>query len=202
VTCKVLMVDVDGVVIAHPNPAGWAANLEQDLGLSVERLHARFFRPHFADIVHGRARLRDRLTPVLLEIAPDLTCDVLIQYWFEHDACLDQDLLAQLAAARERGIEIHLATVQEHERAAYIWDTMGLRDHCDAMHYAAALGAAKPAAAFFIAIENRTGFEPSEICFIDDKSENVEAARLRGWSAAVWKPGDRLDALFAGMPTT
>lgn len=195
-TRRALMVDVDGVLLVHPHPGGWAANLERDLGLSRDALEKRFFAPNFADIVHGRAALRDRLAPALEEIAPHLSCDALIDYWFRNDAHVDADLVAQLAAVRARGVEVHLATVQEHERAAYIWDVLGFRDRCDGMHYAAALGAAKPAAAFYEAVERRSGFAPAEILFIDDKAANVEAARARGWTAEVWRRGDRLTVLF------
>lgn len=66
---KVLMVDVDGVVVVHPHPHGWSANLENDLGLARDTLQTAFFEPHFHEVVHGRAPLRDRLGPVLQEIA-------------------------------------------------------------------------------------------------------------------------------------
>ena len=183
---KAVMVDVDGVVIVHPEPQGWSGHLERDLGLSKTLLQSAFFEPYRQDIILGRADLRDRLTPVLAEIAPDLSADRLVRYWFEHDACLDQDLLAQLAPIRAGGLELHLATVQEHERARYIWDGLGLKRHFDGMHYAAELGWAKPAAQFFRAVTTRSGFAPNEIFFIDDKQANVDAARREGWSAALW----------------
>jgi hypothetical protein len=97
---KVLMVDADGVIIAHPHPHGWSLTLEKDLDLARETLQTAFFKRHFADVVHGRAALRDRLAPVLREIAPHLTCDQLIDYWFSNDAHINHDLLDQLAAAR------------------------------------------------------------------------------------------------------
>ena len=40
---KALMVDVDGVVVVHPEPGGWATHLERDLGLSKAALQAAFF---------------------------------------------------------------------------------------------------------------------------------------------------------------
>lgn len=193
---KALMVDVDGVIVAHPHPEGWAVNLERDLGLSKQRLQDHFFRPHFGDIVHGRAGLRERLTPVLLEIAPHLTCDQLIKYWFEQDSHVDHDLLKQLTRVRSSGVEVHLATVQEHERADYLWHDLRLLEHCDGIHYAAALGWSKPSAAFYAAVESRSGFRASDISFIDDKFDNVEAARRCGWTAAVWRRGDRLSELL------
>lgn len=193
---KALMVDVDGVVVVHPDPKGWPANLERDLGLKIEDLQAQFFAPHFDDIVHGRAALRDRLTPVLADIAPHLSSDELCAYWFENDSHLDHGLLSQLAAFREQGVKLHLATVQEHERAAYLWNDMGLKDRFDAIHYAADLGHAKPADGFYAAIEARTGYGPEDLFFIDDKAANVQAAQARGWKAALWTGQDRLADLI------
>ncbi|WP_293798289.1 HAD-IA family hydrolase [uncultured Bosea sp.] len=183
---KAVMVDVDGVVIVHPDPRGWAAYLERDLGLSPALLQSAFFAPHWPDVILGRAGLRDRLVPVLAEIAPKLSADALIRYWFENDAHLDQSLLAQLASIRASGVKLHLATVQEHERARYVWGELALKQHFDAMHYAAELGWAKPAGEFFRAAAARSGFAPHEIFFIDDKQANVDAARGEGWSAALW----------------
>ena len=194
---KALMVDVDGVVVVHPDPAGWSTNLKRDLGLAIELLQEKFFAPNFHDIVHGRAALRERLAPVLADIAPQLTCDQLCAYWFENDSHLDHDLLDQLAAFRAQGYALHLATVQEHERAAYLWNDMGLKDRFDAIHYAADLGHAKPADGFYAAIEARTGFAPADLFFIDDKAANVLAAQARGWKAAVWTGQDRLADLIA-----
>ena len=196
------MVDVDGVVIVHPDPKGWAAHLERDLGLSPALLQSAFFVPHWPDIILGRAALRDRLTPVLAEIAPDLSANELIRYWFANDAHLARNLLAQLAPIRAGGVKLHLATVQEHERARYIWDELALRQHFDAMHYAAELGYAKPAAQFFRATAERSGFAPDEIFFIDDKQANVDAARAEGWSAAIWDGTRSLEGLMAEAGAT
>ncbi len=199
---KALMIDVDGVIVVHADPKGWSANLERDLGLSREVLQSAFFAPHFSDIVHGRAGLYDRLTPVLAEIAPHLTARALTDYWFARDSGLDEGLLDQLAEVRARGVALHLATVQEHERAAYLWEVAGLRDRFDAMHYAAALGCAKPEPEFYAAIEARTGFAPDEMFFIDDRPENVEAAQARGWRSAVWTGRERLETVMRDAGVT
>lgn len=195
---KAVMVDVDGVIVVHPHPQGWSVDLERDLGLPSGKLHAAFFEPHFSDIVRGRAQLRARLAPVLAEIAPHLTCDQFIRYWFEHDAHLNVTLLDQLERVRQRGLALHLATVQEHERAAFLWQSLGLRERFDAIHYSADLGVAKPEPEFFAEVERRTGFVPNEVFFIDDRAENVEAARNCGWFAAVWTGERTLDELLAG----
>lgn len=192
----VLMVDVDGVVVRHPDPAGWSARIEEDLGVPREALQDRFFKPCWDDVVHGRAPLRDRLEPALAEIAPHVSYGQLIRYWFEGDAHLDEALLLQLAGVRASGTPLHLATVQEHERASYLWDRLRFRDLFDDMHYAAQLGVSKPSQDFYSAVEQRVNLPASAIAFIDDSEKNVEAARARGWRAALWTPGATLSTLI------
>lgn len=185
---RAVMLDVDGVVIVivHPEPRGWAVNLGRDLGLSVPLLQQAFFTPHWDDIIHGRAGLRERLVPVLAEIAPGLRCEDFIDYWFANDGHLNQPLLDEVALIRARGLPVHLATVQEHERARYLWDTLDFRARFDGLHYAADLSAPKPHADFYARIEERTGLAPADIFFADDKQDNVDAAQVRGWQAALW----------------
>lgn len=183
---KAIMVDVDGVLISHPNSGGWSANLENDLGIPPRLLQDVFFRRHWADVVHGRAALRDRLALALAELAPSVSPAALIEYWFTNDAHIDERLLAELRLLRSEGVELYLATVQEHERAAYLWDRLQLRSSFDGMHYAAALGYSKPDHAFYRGVEAAVQIESEAIFFIDDKIENVEAARECGWCAALW----------------
>jgi putative hydrolase of the HAD superfamily len=193
---KAIMVDVDGVLIQHPHKKGWSIDLERDLGISPDALHTAFFAPHWDDVVNGRAALRDRLAIALAEIAPSLKCATIIDYWFSNDAHINHDLLNELAELRRGDVEVHLATVQEHERAAHLWETLDLKSHFDGMHYAAALGCSKPEAQFYKCIEAQTGFAPKDMFFIDDKKENVEGALACGWNAALWTGNDTLRSLL------
>jgi len=192
----VLMIDVDGVVI-RPRPGGWAAEIEADLGVSRALLGDSFFGPHWEDVVMGRAGLMERLAPVLAQHAPHVTADALVAYWFEKDAELDHELLADLARLRTEGWGLHLATVQEHLRAAHLWTTLGLSARFDAIHYSAAYGCGKPDAAFFHAVAARTGFAPGEMLLLDDKLDNVEGARAAGWLGALWTGAEPLSAVLA-----
>src|ERR1700754_3295564 len=192
---RALMLDVDGVLIT-PRPGGWAVDMERDLGLSRAALADHFFAVHWDDVVMGRAGLHERLAPVLAKIAPHLTSERLAAYWFEKDALLDGQLLDDLAQVRAHGVALHLATVQEHLRADYIWTQLGFRERFDAMHYAAELGCGNPDPAFFARVGERTGLAPAEMLLIDDKLENVEAARAAGWGGLHWTGERRLADLL------
>jgi putative hydrolase of the HAD superfamily len=192
---KALMLDVDGVLIS-PRPGGWAVDIEADLGLSRTALAEHFFAVHWDDVAMGRAGLHERLAPVLARIAPHLTSERLVAYWFEKDSLLDRQLLDDLAQVRARGLALHLATVQEHLRADYLWTQLGFRERFDAMHYAAELGCGKPDPAFFARVGERTGLAPAEMLLIDDKPENVEAARAAGWGGLHWTGERRLGDLL------
>lgn len=190
------MVDVDGVIIT-PRPGGWAVDLQANLGLDPAVLQDKFFGLHWNDIVLGKAGLHERLAPVLAEHAPHLTSAELAAYWFAKDALFDEALLGDLASLRASGVQLHLATVQEHERARHLWDTLSLRDRFDAMHYAADLGCKKSDPAFYAAVEARTGLAPAGLMLLDDTLANVETARACGWRAAHWTGERRLADLLA-----
>ncbi|PDS80731.1 HAD-IA family hydrolase [Rhizobium sp. L43] len=191
---KVLMVDVDGVLI-HGRPVDGLplfTFLERDLGLNLGLLQREFFQTHWGEIIVGREALEPRLTQVLAKIAPHLSAATLIDYWFENDSRLDPNLLEELAALRQSGVTLFLATNQEHRRARYLMDQVGLGAHFDDILYSAALGHRKPSPDFFRLATERAGVLPGEIGFIDDMAENVEAARQFGWNAARWTAGATL----------
>jgi len=174
---KILMVDVDGVLV-HGRPADdlpFGTYLERDLGLPVTVLQQEFFKPFWADIVTGREPIEPRLTAVLGQIAPHIETEALLRYWFENDSRLDERLLEDLAELRKSGVTLYLATNQEHRRAAWLLNEHGLARHFDGIFYSAKFGHRKPAQDFFRLATEATGARPENIGFIDDAPENIEA---------------------------
>lgn len=201
---KALMIDVDGVlVIGRPSDGRhWAAALQADLGLNFDDLQAAFFKPHWEEIVTGRADLRERLADILVRIAAGLTAEQVLTYWFSQDARLNADLLGELAALRSRGLRIYLATNQEHERMGHLLHTLGLAAHIDGCHYSAAIGHRKPTREFFDAVALKVHLSPSEIILIDDDEENIRAAIAAGWRASRWTGRERIADLVERCATS
>ena len=188
------MIDVDGVVVGGRPSDGrpWATDLETDLGLSFEIVRDGFFRPYWEEVVIGQADLRERLASVLAKAAPKITVEQVLAYWFQQDARLNVELLKDLAMLRSGGLQTYLATNQEHERAHYLMNRLGLAAHVDSCHYSAALRHRKPRLEFFQAVASKVGLPPETLLLVDDSCKNVQAAIDAGWHAVRWTGDDRL----------
>ncbi len=199
---RALMVDVDGVLVSgRPSDGGhWQTSLRADLQLDPAVFNERFFAPHWGDIVVGRTDIMAHLPAVLTSIAPHLAAETLLEYWFSRDSRVAKPLLQELALARATGVRVYLATNQEQRRATYLMETMGLARHVDGMYHSARVGARKPEAAYFAAVQEDVGVDADNLLLVDDTLENVEAARAAGWHALHWTAGmtpESLRSLYA-----
>lgn len=193
------MVDVDGVLV-HGRPDDgqpWASSLHADLGVSPADLQREFFAPYWDAIVTGRLNLHEQLGPVLARIAPAVSTEAFTAYWFQNDARLDTQLLNELDEQRRAGIKVYLATNQEHLRASFLVEQLGLSQYCDGIYYSAALGCKKPDAGFYEKITDSSGLAPDQLLLLDDTPANVLAARALGWMALEWTKDSRLATALA-----
>lgn len=194
-----LMLDVDGVVISGRPEDGrpWSTSLATDLGIDPTRLQTAFFRPYWAEIVTGKRGLAETLAHCLPRLGARITAAEFMAYWFARDARLDATVLDDVARLRARGMAVYLTTNQDHLRAAYLMQHLGLQAHVDGMVFSAALGVRKPDSAFFSAAAAQVGFAPASLVLIDDTRANITAARRAGWRARLWTGQDRLVDLVA-----
>ena len=94
-----------------------------------------------------------------------------------------------------------MATNQDNRRGAFLERLPALRELFAQRFYSYAMKVAKPDPDYFTAITQQLGREPAEMLFVDDKSENVDAARRCGWRAEVCTGADSiLSALRVHLP--
>jgi putative hydrolase of the HAD superfamily len=196
-----LMIDVDGVLVCGRPSDGkpWASTIESDLGFSMDSLQREFFTPYWDEIVIGQAELSRHLKPALAKIAPNLTYEEFIAYWFKNDARLNIGLLEELNRQRKFGKKVYLATNQEHIRATYLLKVLGLGNYCDGIFYSAALGCRKPDTSFFAKASALSGLPPNQLLLVDDTYANIAAAKNSGWNATQWREGSSLSAVMAEL---
>jgi putative hydrolase of the HAD superfamily len=181
-----LVLDLDGVVVTgNADGKPWYENLERDLGIRPPDLQKLFFRSaDFSSLMVGQADLFEALRHVWPQLRCAASVEAFVDYWFSSHSGLDRDVLAAVDRVRHEGKPSFLATNQEHHRARYVWNTLGLSEHFDGMIYSAELGAQKPNPEFFArAVGRLPARKPGEILFLDDSLANIEAAARSGWNA-------------------
>lgn len=198
----VLALDIDGVIsLAQPGSAHpWYATLKADLDLDYEAIERDFFRRDFLEVLRGRLDLYVALQDYLVPLGLGDRLEEFVAYWFEKDCVIDRAVLAQADAWRQRtGSRCFAASNQEHHRVAYLREQGGLDPHFDEIIYSAALGVCKPERVFFTNAQARMGVAVAQsILFVDDKAENVDAARAAGWRAMLYRGPESLEKALAG----
>jgi putative hydrolase of the HAD superfamily len=95
------------------------------------------------------------------------------------------DVMQAVQAVRSSGIRCHIASNQQALRAKHMSECLDYRAQFDSEFYSCFVGAAKPKPKFFESVIARLGCEASAVLFLDDRADNVEAARQAGLNAMV-----------------
>jgi putative hydrolase of the HAD superfamily len=186
-----VLFDADGVVQFSGDLYAW---LDQEYGWSAQRVDDFYWQ-----LFHERRDYDGSLTglvPVVGEALADWQCpapaDEFVRKWFTLGAVPDPEALTLVAALRRQGITCALASNQDFVRARFMDEELGYERLFDDRFYSARLGYAKPDPAYFYAVLEALRADPAQVLFIDDRPENVDAARKCGLHAEVHGPGDRL----------
>lgn len=194
---RAVFFDVDGVLVHgyHARPElqrHWDANLLADLGVDPERFRNEFiFDIFIKQVVVGEMSLVEALDRRLPSLGYRGSPMVFVHYWLSHDSTLNQPLLAvvrQLKAGSD--LKLYIATNQDHLRALWLWQTLGLGELFEDIFYSARIGVRKPERGFFDFITQRIGPQDEPPLFFDDTPKVIEGARRAGWEAIQF---DRLD---------
>jgi putative hydrolase of the HAD superfamily len=195
-----MVLDADGVVI---NGERARVAFERDFGITPA-LTGSFFRGRFLDCLVGTADLVDCLAPLLPGWGWHGTLQQYIDYWFQSEHHLDEQLLAEVDRLRALGVPCYLATNQERYRTAYMRDAMGLGGRFDAVYSSCEVGYLKTDERFWDAVKRELEPLPaSQILFWDDSAGNVDAAARAGLQARLYDGFESLRAVTSalGLPS-
>jgi len=136
----------------------------------------------------GEADFAHALAPVLERWAA--TCDVaaILAAWRTID--VDHSVLELVAELRRAGVYCAIASSQERHRARHMSEALGYGARFDREFYSCDLACTKPDVRFFTEILRLSGLPPASTLFIDDRAENVEAARAAGLRASQFVLGE------------
>jgi putative hydrolase of the HAD superfamily len=190
----VLALDVDGVLLdsRRGGRGPWHREVEQRFGVDATDLQRVFFRPSWPAIVRGREPIEPALDAALRELAWPMTCEALLDCWFEADFVVDRDVVDAVNAWSDAGARVVLVTDQEHRRAAHLRGSLAALMPISGFAYSAAIGLVKRDEGYFPAACAYLGIEPAgaAVVFVDDTLPNVEAATRHGWAALHFTKAD------------
>jgi putative hydrolase of the HAD superfamily len=118
-----------------------------------------------------------------------------------HAIEVHQDVMQAVQAIRRSGIRCHIASNQQTSRARHMSEGLNYKTLFDTEFYSCLVGAAKPKAAFFEKVVARLGCTASAVLFLDDRAENVAAAREAGLNAVVFYGSDGASELQRQLAT-
>ena len=151
-----------------------------------------------APALTGGASFEVGLERVLRELGAKCDVGAVLELW--RDIRTDQAIMAMIWRLRATGVYCALASNQELNRARHMSQALGYGEMFDGEFYSCELGHMKPSAMFFEEIMRRSALVPQRTLFIDDRLDNVEAARKCGFLAepfVLWQIDDGASALGA-----
>ena len=107
------------------------------------------------------------------------------------------DVIEVVRVLRRAGMPCHIASNQQAGRARHMSERLGYKALFVEEFYSCRVGFAKPDVAYFNRVLELLGLPPQHVLFIDDRAENVDAAKRAGLAAAVYKGESGAEALQA-----
>jgi putative hydrolase of the HAD superfamily len=184
-----LLLDADGV-LQHPT-VRWRKALESILGLEDESQPEQFLDDILQaekDSLVSPTGFTERLEAVLFKWArSEFAADVIEAM---NAIEIHEDVMQAVQSFRRAGVRCHIASNQQALRARHMSEVLNYKSLFDREFYSCFLGVAKPSVAFFKKTLNALSCDGSTVLFLDDRTENVEAAKRAGLNAAVYLGAD------------
>ena len=189
---RAVFFDVDGVLVhgyhARPDQRQSWDRLLGELGIDSDRFQSEFIYDIFIKkVLVGQTPMIEALDKRLPGLGFKGSPMTVLHHWLTHDANLNAPLIDVVRRLKERtDIKLYLATNQDHSRAQWLWQTLGLGELFEDIFYSARAGIRKPEKGFFDFIEHRIGPQSEPPLFFDDTPKVIDGARAHGWEAVLF----------------
>lgn len=185
--------DLDGVVIPS-TPVMRYFSREFDIhSINV----VDFFKGPFQDCLVGKTDLFDVLPAALQSWGWKRPMEEFVSEWMSTCSDPEPDAVIVISDLNAAGVRCCVASNQDNRKAAYLSDLDWIQNLFEKRFFSCHMGVAKPGSRYFRIIEEDFGAKPETILFVDDKVENINAARACGWQAELCRGATELRAILA-----
>ena len=195
---KAILLDADGVIQLAPDYLH--TSLAEAIGRPAherEMCMSVVFAAE-APALTGEVAFEIGLEAALVGIGAKCDVETVLDHW--RMITPDAPILSLIHRVRRAGVYCALASNQERNRARHMSEKLGYREVFDREFYSCDLGHKKPSREYFDEVVRVGGFQPDCTLFIDDRLDNVEAARqcgLRAEQFVLWQVDNGAEALGA-----
>ena len=176
-----ILFDADGV-FQRP-PSDLALRLSVAMGVAPARAGdfiLDIFRAE-AEALTGAKDFQADVGAVFKQWGVSAASGVFEDLW--HTIEIDHSVLGVIADMRKRGVFCGLTSNQQRRRAWRMSEELGYAGLFDAEFYSCHLGHRKPSEDYFLRVLRSAHLVPARTLFIDDRLENIDAARRVGITA-------------------
>jgi putative hydrolase of the HAD superfamily len=182
---KIILLDMDGVVV-HRDQV-FSIRFSKKYNIPLEKV-LLFFKGDFQRCLTGEKDLKTEIPKFFKKWNYEGTLDELLQFWFEGEREINQELLKVVKDARNKGVSVYLATNNEKYRTEYLCEVVGLKNYFDGIYSSAMLGVKKPDTVFYETLLKKIQcINPRNVYFCDDDEENIDGAQKAGLNIHFYK---------------
>ncbi|MFT4172236.1 MAG: HAD-IA family hydrolase [Rhodocyclaceae bacterium] len=184
-TIKNILFDADGVL--QSPTTHWQPALQSVLALADESQAKAVLDDVFqaeTEVLESEAGFIERLEAVLAKWGRPGRLSETLHVLQAID--VHEDIMHTVQAVRRAGIRCHIASNQQSLRARHMSEVLNYRSLFDGEFYSCFVGAAKPKLEFFETVVAHLGCSARDVLFLDDRVDNVEAAKRAGLNAMVF----------------
>ncbi len=188
---KVFLFDADGVI--QRVPASRDAELAKvaNSSINVPDFLSQIFGAEKPCLV-GIGDFVTNMSSLLEKWKADISIDGFMRLWNLIEP--DYEILDYVTELRNR-FRVCLATNQEMSRASHMATALRYDQVFDHSFYSCDLGVAKPCTEYFVTILEHVDVLGEEVVFIDDREENVAAAKSVGLCGETFHIAEGVDVL-------
>ncbi len=181
---KTLLIDADGVTLKKLGY--FSEKFSRDHGVSLDKI-LPFFKSEYRRCQNGEADVKEELAKYLPIWGWNDSIDAFLEYWFKSDTQADEEVFAEVERIRATGAKCYLATDQEMYRAGYIREVLNFEKRLDGCFFSYAFGVSKSQPQYFERVLETLNVPASDVIFLDDDHENVDAAHSVGIDARFYE---------------
>ncbi len=186
---KIILIDADGVLLKKHGL--FSEKFATEYNIPIEKV-IPFFKNEFRECQVGSKDIKVVLPPYLKEWGWQKSVDEFLQYWFETDTVVDEEVMSKLEEFLKQGIVSYLVTDQEKYRAKYINEVLNLKHRLSGCFFSCDLGVSKSDPKFFEKLIVMNNIDRKFYIYFDDEEKNIEIAREVGIESFLYKNIDDL----------